>query len=155
MPTIPAHLGQRDPLISILRSGIRRDPKHRKKQIVDLEAIERFKQANGAWVYVATPITKDLIGKPDQLKAYLEKHRSHKGSFQPTATKWTQGTKYSGSKESKATARASAIPDYTGEISGNLDHKSTGRIKRIIRQAEQANQEFLNDLLPGRTPSKP
>jgi hypothetical protein len=148
LTTIEGHLGQRDPLISILKTALQPSTKHRKRGKTEIAAIERFKQANGSHVYLMTPIPPAIARHAEKLKAYLDDNRRTKGQYLPTDHQWQQGSKYSGNKDTNPQARATAIPDYTNEISGNLDHKTPKRIRYIIRQGEAANIEFLNDLMP-------
>lgn len=144
MPTLSsAHLGNRDPLISILQTALKPNPKKRHRPKIDMVAIERFKQPSGIFIYLQTPIPESLYHKPERLKAYLDDNRRQHGKYLPTDHEWQQGTKYSGNKDRTATAKTTATTQYTSEISGNLAHKSPAQIKRIIRQAEAQNKEFM------------
>jgi hypothetical protein len=151
MATIQGHIGKRDPLISILRTGLQSSTKHRKRAKIEIAAIERFEQPNttgGSWIYIMTPIPQTLTRHPEKLKAYLEEHRRQHGRYLPTDHEWRQGTKYSGNQDTAPGARTTPTPDFTREISGNLAHKSSRQIQKLIRQADEANMEFIAILTP-------
>ena len=143
---IQGYLGKRDPLISIIVSGIRANPKNRKKPIKDIVAVERFQQDDKSFRYIETPIKPEIAKDLDKAKAYLEENRRVLGKYLSDDFKWDQGIKHTKSKGKNPGARSSATPEFTSEISGNLDHKTTHKIKRIIRMGDKANAEFMSDI---------
>lgn len=148
MAKIQGYIGERDPIFSILIVSMQNKKKNQVKR--DYLAIERFKQSNGSFAYMETPINANLIGGLAEMTKYLESYRLQRGRFTTDPSNWNAGTTHTETKKKarKPSARGSITPDYTAEIGGDLHRKTTPRIKQIIKMAEGANREFFQELDP-------
>ena len=139
---LQGYLGKPDDMISLLVVGLQGASKKRSKRR-DVVAIERFKLSNGSWFYLETSLPVGL--KPANIRAYLSDARRSKSS-ESNEERWNQGIKDSRSKRD-ATFRTSTTTDYTSLISGDLNRKTLSTVRKIIKQAEASNLEFMKCLV--------